>query len=162
IEILSWFVSGSLLSVLPALLTFVGALVLMIRIDLELGALAMTLVPLCFLLVKMLGRRIHGLSQQLAQEYATAVAIAEDHLRLLPVIKAFACEGQASLGYLIQIRRIVELALRQLRLRAALGPLIQFLIVAGVIVLLWLAGHKVVAGALVPSTLISFFLYGLL
>src|SRR5262249_11048284 len=99
VEILSWFMSGSLLSILPSLLTFCGAIVLMIRIDLELSVLAIAFVPFCFLLMKMLGRHIRTLSQQLAQEYATAVAIAEDQLRLLQLIKAFTCEEQASERY---------------------------------------------------------------
>ena len=162
VEMLSWFLSGSLLSILPSLLTFGGALGLMIRIDRELGVLAVILVPVGFVLVKMLGRRLHGLSRQLAQEHATAVAMAEDHLRLLPVIKAFTGEEQTSARYRGQIRHIVDLTLRQLRLRASLGPLIQFLTAVGIVLLLWLASQKVLAGTLAASAVVSFFLYGLL
>src|SRR5712692_630815 len=70
VEILNWFVSGSLLRVLPSLVTFGGALVLMIHIDREIGLLTVVLVPLCFLLMKRLGHRIRGLAHQLAGEYA--------------------------------------------------------------------------------------------
>jgi len=161
VEVLSWFISGSLLSVLPSLVTFGGALVLMIHLDIVLGLLTMVWVPLCFLLVKMLGRRVRGLAQQLAREQAMAMAIAEDHLRLLPVIKAFTCEAQASTHYRAQLTRIVDLTLRQMRLRSSLGPLSQFLTAVGILLLVGLAGQKVLAGTLAPHALLSFFLYGL-
>jgi len=161
VEILSWFVSGSLLRVLPSLVTFGGALVLMIHIDREIGLLTVVLVPLCFLLMQRLGHRIRGLAHQLAGEYAMAMAIAEDQIRLLPVIKAFTYEAQASARYRAQLRRLVDLALRQIRLRSSLGPLTQFLTAVGILLLVGLAGQKVLAGTLAPPALISFFLYGL-
>lgn len=72
---------------LPSLVTFGGAIVLMIYIDRKIGLLTVVLVPLCFLLMKRLRHRIRGLAHQLAGEYAMAMAIAEDQIRLLPVIK---------------------------------------------------------------------------
>src|SRR2546430_2276885 len=97
------------------------------HIDRTLGLLTMVAVPPCFLLVKMLGRRVRGLAHQLAQEQAMAMAMAADQLHLLPVIKAFTCEAQASARYRTQLRHILALALRQIHLRASLGPLVQFL-----------------------------------
>lgn len=162
VESLSWFVSGSLLSVLPALLTFAGAIVLMVKIDRALGLLTVVALPLCFLLVRMLGRRLRGIAQQLVREQAMAMAMAADHLRLLPVIKAFTYEAQASARYRAQLSHILDLALSQIRLRASLGPLVQFLMAVGILLLVALAGQKVAAGTLPLNALISFFLYGLL
>lgn len=62
VELLSWCVSGALLRVLPSLVTFGGAIVLMIHIDREIGLLTVVLVPLCFLLMQRLGHRIRGLA----------------------------------------------------------------------------------------------------
>lgn len=61
-----------------------------------------------------------------------AMAIAEDQIRLLPVIKAFTYETQASARYRAQLRRLVDLALRQSRLRSSLGPLTQCLTAVGI------------------------------
>jgi ATP-binding cassette subfamily B protein len=162
VEILSWFMSGSLLSVVPSLLTFSGAMILMIRIDFWLGVLAALSVPLCFILLKVLGRRLRLLAQQLAQEHATAVAIVEDHLHMLPAIKAFTYEAYASERYRSQIRRIIDLTMSQLCLRVALGPLIQCLTAVGIVLLCWLSAQRVLAGTLTPGALISFLLYGLI
>lgn len=161
-EIISWFISGPVLNILPAGLTLLGAMVVMIRIDAVLGLCAILAVPLGFACIKLVGYRLRTLSQQLAADYATAMAIAQEHLRLLPMIKAFTYEDLASARYRAQIRHIIDLTMRQLRMRAALGPLIQGLTAGGILLLLWFAGQKVVAGTLAPQAVISFLLYGLL
>lgn len=162
VEFLSWFVSGPLLSIIPSLLTFVGAMILMLYIDLWLGILATLTVPLGYLPIKVLGRSLRLLSQQLAQEYATATAIVAEQLHMLPAIKAFTYEEYASARYRQQIRHIVNLAAGQWRLRAALGPLTHFLAAVSIVLMIWLLGQKVSAGTLAPGALISFFLYGLM
>ena len=48
-----------------------------------------------------------------------------------------------------------------MRLRSSLGPLSQFLTAVGILLLVGLAGQKVLAGTLAPHALLSFFLYGL-
>ena len=55
-----------------------------------------SLIPLFFLLLKIFGRRIRPLATQLSEEHATAIAIAEENLGMLPAIKTFTREAQES------------------------------------------------------------------
>ena len=62
--------------------------------------------PLFFLLLKIFGRRIRPLAAQLSEEHATAIAIAEENLGMLPAIKTFTREEQESARHRRQVDRI--------------------------------------------------------
>ncbi len=73
---LATFISGTLLAIVPLVLTAAGAVVLMFRIDPALALLVAVLVPVFYFVLKFLGRRLKALAQQLQEGEATAVAIA--------------------------------------------------------------------------------------
>ncbi len=105
---LSGFISGTLLSVIPLLVTVAGALIFMFRIDPLLSLIATALVPLFYLLMKIIGRRLRPLANQLQEAHAGAVAIAEENLGMLPAIKTFTREPQESERYRRQINHILH------------------------------------------------------
>ena len=157
---LASYLSGTLLSVLPLLLTLVGAAVLMLRIDARLTLLVVVMIPLFYLLLKVLGRRLRPLSSQLQQAHAEAVAIAEENLTLLPAIKTFTREPLESARYRRQIARIVSLGNEERLIYAALGPSVQFLAAAAMVLVLWLLGSG--AQGHTPAEMVSFLLYAAL
>ena len=157
VERLASYLSGTLLSVLPLLLTLVGAAVLMLRIDARLTLLVVVMIPLFYLLLKVLGRRLRPLSSQLQQAHAEAVAIAEENLTMLPAIKTFTREPLESARYRRQIDRIVRLSREERLIYAALGPSVQFLAAAAMVLVLWLLGSK--AQGHTPAEIVSFLLY---
>ncbi|MDH4096299.1 MAG: ABC transporter ATP-binding protein/permease [Betaproteobacteria bacterium] len=160
VEILSGFLSGTLPSVLPLLLTVAGAVVLMFRIDAHLALYVAVLVPLFYLLLKVLGRRLRPLARRLQEAHAGAVAIAEENLGMLPAIKTFTRETRESDRYRRQVRRIVRLSAAERRIHAALGPTLQFLAAAGLLLVLWLMSTG--AEARSPAETVSFLLYAAL
>ena len=159
---LSGYVTGTLLSLIPLLLTVAGAVVIMLRTDALLGFAVATAIPLFYLLLKIIGRKLRPLASQLQEEHAAAVGMADEALGMLPAIKAFTREARESARYRRQIKRIVRLSFRQHRIEAALEPAVQFISAAAVLVLLWLAGEKIDGGRMTPGELVSFFLYGAL
>jgi ATP-binding cassette, subfamily B, bacterial len=159
VETLSGFISGTLLSVIPLLITVAGALLFMFRIDPLLALIAAILVPLFYLLLKIVGRRLRPLASQLQEAQAGAVAIAEENLGMLPAIKTFTREAQESARYHRQINHILTLSARQRGIFAALGPGIEFLAAAGIVLVLWLSGERIVSGSIGPGELVTFLLY---
>jgi len=159
VERLSGFLTGTLLSVIPLLITVVGALLFMFRIDPLLSLIAAVLVPLFYLLMKVIGRRLRPLASQLQEAYAGAVSIAEENLGMLPAIKSFTRESQESTRYRSQVQEILSLSKRQGAIYAALGPSVQFLAAAGIVLVLWLAGDRISGGNMGPGELVTFLLY---
>ncbi len=160
--ILSHFVTSTLVSLLPLVLTFLGALVLMFRIDAQIALLAALLVPLFILVIKLLGHRLRPLSTQLSHAHASTLAQVEENLNLLPIIKAFTREADESSRYRDQHQHLLQLTTQHLRLQSLLSPCIHFLTGSAIVLLLWLSSQRLVAGALTPAEIVSLLLYGLL
>ncbi len=160
VSVISGYLSGSALGIAPLLLTVCGALVCMLRIQPFLALLAALLIPLFSLGIKLVGRRVRPLARQLQEEHGRAIALAEENLGMLPVIKIFTREPEESQRYREQIEQIVRLSARERRLYAALGPATQLLAGAAVVLVLWLAHGLLGHGGLAASQLVSFLLYG--
>ncbi|MCK5362798.1 MAG: ABC transporter ATP-binding protein [Gammaproteobacteria bacterium] len=157
VDVLSGYITGTLIAIVPLLLTFLGAWILMLRIDWFLACLAGLLVPVFFVLMRLLGRHIRPLSREVSEAHASSVAIAEENLGLLPIIKAFTRERAATRQYRDQSRRVLALSNRLHLSLSTLRPIMGFLSASGIVGLLWLASTE-----LPPAELVSFFMYGLL
>lgn len=156
VEVLSGYITGTLVSIVPLALTFCGAWILMLLIDWRLGCLAGLLMPLFFVVMKLIGRHIRPLAGEVSEAHAHSVAIAEENLSMLPIIKAFTRERETGERYRDQNRRIVALGNRLHLVLSTLQPAMGFVSACAIVGLLWLASTE-----LAPAALVSFFLYGL-
>lgn len=159
VYVVGGFISGTVVTLLPMLVTAAGAVIMMIRIRADLAFLVAVLIPLFYLLAKIAGRMLRPLSVQLQNEEAGAIAMAQENLALLLAIKTFTREPQESARYRGQIDLILRLSAQQRRIAAALGPLAQFIAGAGIVLVLALASSDLAAGWLSPAQLVSFLLY---
>jgi subfamily B ATP-binding cassette protein MsbA len=155
------FVSGTVVGVAPLLVTAAGAAWIMLGIRADLAAIVLVLVPLFYFLMKVVGRVIRPLSLRVQDEEANVVAIAQENLGLLPAIKAFTREADASRRFRGQVEHVLELSARQRRIQAALAPLVHFIAAAGIVLILALASSELLTGGMAPAALVSFILYAL-
>jgi ATP-binding cassette subfamily B protein len=157
--LVSQYLSGTLVAVVPLLLTVGGAVVLMLRLQPVLALLTVVVIPAFFLLLKLVSRRLRPLSAELDEAYLGALAIAEENLGMLQAIKAFSREPQESKRHGLQLRRIVDLTARQLRIQASIGPAAQFIAALAIVLLLWLGSRFLLVRAMTPAQLVSLLLY---
>jgi ATP-binding cassette subfamily B protein len=157
---LSGFISGTLLSVIPLLLILAGAVLLMFRIDAHLAGVVVVLIPLFYLLLKILGRKLRPMASQIQEAHAGALAVAEENMDMLPAIKSFTRERYESERYRQQVDRILRLSTEERRIAAALGPALQFLAAAGIVVVLWMMSEQMQNRS--PADMVSFLLYAAL
>jgi subfamily B ATP-binding cassette protein MsbA len=159
---LSNYLTGTLLRIPTLLLTLVGAVILMFRIDPALAIPVVLLIPLFYLVMKVIGRRLRPLAAALQQAQAKAYSIAEENLGILPAIKTFTREDEESERHKEHILTAMRLGTAQERIYAALEPAVQFVSAAAVVILLWLASSQIQSGAMTPAELVSFLLYAAL
>lgn len=157
---LSGYISGTLLTLAPLVLTVAGAAGMMLGIDARLTLLVVLMIPFFYLLLKVLGRRLRPLSSQWQQAYAESVATAEENLTMLPSIKTFTREALESARYRRQIDRLVQLGNQERLIYAAMGPGVQFLAAAGLVLVLWMLGST--ARTRSPAEMVTFLLYAAL
>jgi ATP-binding cassette, subfamily B, bacterial len=158
---LGYFVSYTLLGILPLLLTVAGAVVLMFRLDAQLAVWTAVLVPLFYLLTKVMGRKLRPVAVQAQQEYATLAAMAEENLRCIAVIKAYTRERIESDRFRAQSDKLLQLSASQRHVLSGIGPGMEWLGALAIVLVLWLATQKLSSGALQGGDLVTLLLYGL-
>jgi len=159
VAVVSYYLSGTVVGIVPMAITIFGSLAFMLSIDRWMAVIAAIAIPAFYLLIKLFGRGIRPLMLELQEAYAQAFAVEEETLSMLPAIKTFTRESVESAKYRERVDEIVRLTLREQRIESALGPGVQWLAALGVIVVLWLAGDRIGAGTLGTGALVTFLLY---
>jgi ABC-type multidrug transport system fused ATPase/permease subunit len=156
------FLTAALTPLLPLLVTCVGALILLLRIDLRVGLAVAVAVPLLTVVVKLLTRGVRPLVQAHLHEDAVKYGMAEQNLATLPLIKAYTREGEESARYSVQGEKVRMLEVRQQRIESLLTPAVRWLAATAVLGLLWVGGQGVSSGSITAPELVSLLLYGML
>lgn len=156
------FLIGTLVPLLPLLLTCAGALAMLVRIDTRIGLAVAIGVPVLVMAMKLATRRLRPLAEAGLKEDAIKHSIAEQNLSTLSIIKAYTGEMEESARFAAQSEKARDLEWRQQRIQATLTPATRWLASLAVLALLWLGGRGVAAGALAPAELVGLLLYGML
>lgn len=158
-ERLGHFISGTLVSFLPLVLSALGASILMLRIDPVLSLLVPVLIPAFYILTRLLGRMLRGLAQRIQAEHAGVLSRLEEMLDLLPALKSFAAEPAESRRFAERVDALRGLSLREARIHAFLDPVMGLAVSVSALVLLFLSGRSLQTGALSPAEAITFLMY---
>lgn len=160
--ILGQFFTSTLPNLLPQLFTFFGAWLLMAKLDLSLALMIGLTVPALTLCIKVILRRIRPIANQLSEAHGANMAIVEENLRVLEILKAFSREELESEKIRKQNADILSLERRHLLTMGSIGPIIQTIGGALLILLLWLSAEQLLSGELTNGHMVSLLLYGLL
>ncbi len=155
----STYIGGPLAGLVVQILSVVGAVVLMWRIEWRVAALAVLCVPVFYLVIKVLGRSVRPVTTELYELEAKAFALAEEHLSMLPAIKAFTREAHSAAQYAAISDRMVQLERSHRRVVSLMGPGVQWLASLILVAILWLASERISAGTLSTPALVSLLLY---
>ncbi|MEO5566088.1 MAG: ABC transporter ATP-binding protein [Luteimonas sp.] len=158
---LGHYVTDTLVPLLPLVLTLIGALVMMLRLAPAIAIAVAVLMPMLYIVLKLVGRQLRPLGHQAMQAWADQSAMAEQNLAMLPVIKSFAADDVEAARYRGKAEALYAVELRQSRLEGAIAPLVTVLGSGVVLLLLGLAGHRVTSDQMSTGQLVSLFLYGL-
>jgi subfamily B ATP-binding cassette protein MsbA len=107
----------------------------------------------------LLGRMIRKISREAHDALAALAALAEEALAGVRIVKSFAREPYETQRYSDGLERLFAIALRRVRARSILGPLIGLLAFSAIAVVLWFGSREVIAGRLTTGQLVSFLLY---
>jgi ABC-type multidrug transport system fused ATPase/permease subunit len=160
--IISSFVTDTLVQLLPALVTFGGAFLMMAWLDWSIAVLAVVFLPAYFVAMKVVGRKLRPLSRAWVDANSHLVSVVEENLGMLQAIKAFTRERHEQGRFDQANQRLFDLSRQQWRIEAALSPLISLLGGVGVLALLWLGIDHIDSGQLAPPDLVTLLLYAML
>ena len=161
-ETISYFVTSTLVQLLPLILTFVGAFMIMAWLDPVIALLAALLMPVYYLAMKLIGRRIRPLSAAWIESWSKMVSLVQENLGLLPAIKAFTRERMEAERFETKNTEYLGVSRRQVLIQSIMTPSISLLAGAGLLLLLWVGIGHVQSGQLQTSELVSLLLYAML
>jgi ABC-type multidrug transport system fused ATPase/permease subunit len=158
-EAISYFVTDTVVQLLPLVLTFFIAFVIMLWLDPTIAVLAAFLMPAYFIVMKILGRKIRPLSSAWIKSRSGMMAFVYENLGLMPVIKSFVREPLESKRFREHNINLLTVSRRQIWLNSILSPTVGLLAGAGSLLLLWVGIGHMESGELKPSELVSLLLY---
>ncbi len=162
VDTLSSFLTSTL-AMLPAMLmTAGGAVILLFLIDPTMALVVPVLVPLFFIVMKLVGRRLRGLAQRYREAYVEVIAKAESDLTMLPAIKVFATEDHHRSHFAAAVEKARGLAVSQARVVAFISPIVALIAAFAAIAILLFGSAALQDGGREPSELFAFLLYAAL
>jgi len=161
-EIISQFVTTTLVTLLPLLLTFLGAFYMMTRLDLQIAMVAVLLLPVYYIAMKLIGRKIRPIASDWIQAWSRMFSLAEENLALLPVIKSFSREKLEAQRFDCRNTELLTLSKKQILVQSILVPTVSLLAGMGLLLIFWLGIRQVAAQHITPAELVSLLLYAML
>jgi ATP-binding cassette subfamily B protein len=152
--------AGSTLSqALRNTIMLLGALTMMFVTSPALAALALAAIPAIVFPLLAYGRSVRRLSRAAQDRLADASAYAADNLGAARTMHAFGQESAVSGRFAAAVERAFEAARSRLLARAGLTAIAIFLVVSGVVGVLWFGSRLVVSGEISGGRLGQFVLY---
>lgn len=158
---LGHYLTGTLVPLLPLLFTLVGALLMMLGMAPMIAVAVALLMPLLFLVLKIVGRHLRPLAHASMQAWADQSAHAEQGLEMLPVIKSFAATPLNVAQFKAGAAHLCTAEIREAKWQGAIAPMVQVVGAGVVLLLLGVWGNRVVQADMGMGQLVSLFLYGL-
>lgn len=140
VQNLSAFLTATLAQLPATLMTAGGAVALLFLIDPGLALVVPLLVPLFYIGLRLIGRRLRRLGQAVREAETDVFRFADSDLAMLPAIKAFAVEDYHRKRYEAAIERSRQLKFKQARVTAFIGPVTTLLAALAAIALLVAGG----------------------
>jgi ATP-binding cassette subfamily B protein/subfamily B ATP-binding cassette protein MsbA len=162
IDRLGSFLAQTLVSLPAQVLTALGAVILMARIDPVLALVVPLLVPAFYLVARIVGRRLRGLGEAAQRTDAALAEIAARDLAMLPAVKSFTREDAVSRDYAERVAASRDVGIRISDLYAVYGSAMGLVASLGALGLLVLAGGSLREGAMTAAEAVSFLLYAVL
>jgi ATP-binding cassette, subfamily B, bacterial len=159
IEAIQSFVMNGLLGVMINVMTLVGMIGVMFYLNWQFTLIALSVVPVLFVMVYSYTRRIKEASREVRKKEGEITSVVEEVLSSIRVVKAFAREDYEVQRLERESLEAVDVAMRARSLKAKLTPLVGIVVAVGTGLVLWFGARLVLTGALSAGGLVVFILY---
>jgi ATP-binding cassette subfamily B protein/subfamily B ATP-binding cassette protein MsbA len=145
--------------ILTSVVLLVGMLVVMVRMDWVLTAVALGIVPLLFVSIAAMGRRVTTLATDARVKESALWAVAQRTMGAIRVIQAFTTEEAEQRRFVATSRESLAANLRLYTFQTVYASLVNVLIAGGTATVLWFGATHVLAGTLTIGEVLVFTSY---
>ncbi len=153
------FINSALLGMLVNAMTLVGMIGVMLYLNWRFTLIALSVVPVLFLVVYYYTRRIKSASRAVRTQEGKLLSVVEEVLTSIRTVKAFAREDYEERRFETESLANVEAGLQARSIKAKLSPVVEVLVAIGTCLVLWYGARLAMAGQISAGVLIVFLLY---
>lgn len=144
------------------LLLMLGGLVMLAVTSLKLTLGVLVGIPLVFLPIILLGKRVRSLSRESQDRIADIAAHVDESLHEIRTLQASTHEAHDRETFAARVEAQFDTARARIRVRAGMVAAVMFLAFTAIGTILWLGGHEVLNGRLSAGALSAFVFYAVL
>jgi ATP-binding cassette subfamily B protein len=144
---------------LSNILTVAMSAVILVTIDPFLTLVSVVGLPLVNVMGKRFAERLHPAVTAIQEESAQVAAVVEESVSGIRVVKGFGAERVLEQRLRIEADDVFEASMAAARVRAAYMPAMELLPSLGLVAVLGVGGHRVIAGQLSIGDLVAFNVY---
>ncbi len=148
-------------SLLSQLLTLVGAIAILITLNVQFTLFILGLAPVLILVAVVFGRRIQKGSTRVQDQLAESTIVAEEGLQGIRVVKSFGREAFETGRYKTAMEKTFRASLQMAVYNGLFGSLMLFLGFSSIAAIVWYGGNEVLAGRLTVPLITGFLIYGI-
>ena len=154
---------GSSVSIaLRSVISFTGALIMLLITNLKLSLIIMLAVPLVLMPILIFGRKVRNLSRESQDSIADVGSYAGEVIQHIKTVQSFTQETQEKNAFSREVERAFDVAKRRVSQRAILMAVVIMLVFSALSVMLWVGGSDVINGTMTGGELGAFIFYAIL
>lgn len=144
---------------ISGVISIIGAVIILFMMDWKMTLVMLLSVPITILIMLPLGKQMAKISRNLQDEMANFTGNAQQTLGEIRLMKASNAEKtETSKGY-TGIQNIYKLGIQESKIYALISPLMNFVLMAVIVVIISYGGMRVATGSLSTGSLVAFLLY---
>lgn len=118
--------------------------------------ISMLLFALVVYPVARIGRRLKSISRKSQEKMAEVTVTLHETISGIRVVKAFSMENYEAKKFADQNQSLYKLTMKQIKRMTVVSPITEFVGIACVAVILWIAGKEIISGALSAGAFVAF------
>ncbi|RAL26380.1 ABC transporter ATP-binding protein [Thermoflavimicrobium daqui] len=152
-------ISVQLVSIFTGIISLFGSLAILFYLDWSMTLVMLTSVPIIFLVMRPIGRKMYSISKNLQGEMAHFTSLMTQVVSEIRLVKAYVAEPVEKKHGEKRIDHLFKVSLKEAKLTAILQPLMSFVMMFMLVVIIGYGGYRVATGALSAGDLVAFILY---
>ncbi|NWQ42372.1 ABC transporter ATP-binding protein [Bacillus sp. EB106-08-02-XG196] len=144
---------------ITGIISIIGAIVILLIMDWKMTLLMLISVPLTFIIMMPLGRRMAKISRGLQDETAAFTGNIQQTLSEIRLMKASTAEKHEETKGLSGIDKLLGFGLKEARITALIAPIMYLVVMIVIVMIIGYGGMRVANGTMSTGSLVAFLLY---
>ncbi len=156
VNVLKSMVSTTVTSTLRDTSTIIGLAAVIITMNWRLALIAFVVLPVAFIPVFRLGRKVRRVSTGVQQAMGEMSAFLHETLAGNKIVKAFGMEGHEKKRFFERSHKMFRLEIKGVVVRGLSSPVMEFFGGLAIAFVIWYGGWEVIKGVSTPGTFMAF------